>query len=149
MAIGGSTATTSMTARSFFDTNVLVYTDDADAPAKSDRVLALWKEHRIAVLAVISIQVLQEYFSAVTRKHEVDPAVATENLMLFARAQVVSPVADDVVSAARLAVERRLAFWDAMIVQMAIAADCAILLSEDMQPGRRFAGLEIVNPFAS
>jgi len=138
-----------MTARSFFDTNVLVYTDDADAPAKSDRALALWKEHRIAGLAVISIQVLQEYFSAVTRKLEVDPGVATEKLMLFARAQVVSPVADDVVSAARLAVEHRLSFWDAMIVQMAIAADCAILFSEDMQAGRRFAGLEIVNPFAS
>jgi len=148
-AIGGSTAKTFMSARSFFDTNVLVYTDDADAPAKSDRALALWKQHRIQGLVVISIQVLQEYFWAATRRLNVEPGIATEKLMLFARAQVVSPLADDVVAAARLALEHRLSFWDAMIVQMAIAADCTILFSEDMQAGRRFAGLEIVNPFAS
>jgi hypothetical protein len=36
---------------------------------------------------------------------------------------------------------------DAMIVQMALVADCALLYSEDLQDGRRFAGLRIVNPF--
>lgn len=138
-----------MTARSFFDANVLVYTDDADARTKADRALTLWQEYRTQGLAVISIQVLQEYFWASTRKLGVDPAFATEKLMLFARADVVSPQAGDVVSAARLAVEHKLSFWDAMIVQMAMQADCEVLFSEDMQAGRRFAGVEIVNPFAS
>jgi len=55
-----------MIARSFFDTNVLVYTDDADGPTKSDRALDLWQEHRGQGLAVISIQVMQEYFWAAT-----------------------------------------------------------------------------------
>jgi len=137
-----------MSNRSFFDTNILVYTDDMDAPAKADRALALWQEHRSGGLAVISIQVLQEYFWATTRKLGVDPVVATEKLMLFAKADVMSPLADDVVSAARLAVEHRLSFWDAMIVQMAMQAECEILFSEDMQAGRRFAGVEIVNPMA-
>ena len=135
-----------MSNRSFFDTNILVYTDDIDAPAKADRALALWQEHRSGGLAVISIQVLQEYFWATTRKLGVDPGVATEKLMLFAKADVMSPLAEDVVSAARLAVEHRLSFWDAMIVQMAMQAECEILFSEDMQAGRRFAGVEIVNP---
>ena len=137
-----------MSNRSFFDTNILVYTDDIDAPAKADRALALWQEHRSGGLAVISIQVLQEYFWATTRKLGVDPVVATEKLMLFAKADVMSPLAEDVVSAARLAVEHRLSFWDAMIVQMAMQAECEILFSEDMQAGRRFAGVEIVNPMA-
>ena len=137
-----------MTNRSFFDTNILVYTDDMDAPAKADRALALWQEHRCEGLAVVSIQVLQEYFWATTRKLGIDPGIATEKLMLFARADVMSPVADDVVLAARLSVEHKLSFWDAMIVQMAMQADCETLFSEDMQPGRRFAGVEIVNPFA-
>jgi len=105
-----------MTNRSFFDTNILVYTDDMDAPAKADRALALWQEHRSGGLAVISIQVLQEYFWATTRKLGVDPGVATEKLMLFARADVMSPLADGVVSAAPLSVEHKLSFWDAMIV---------------------------------
>ena len=136
-----------MTARSFFDSNVLVYTDDAEAAPKQERALALWQAQRRAGLAVVSIQVLQEYFWAVTRKLGVDSSIATEKLMLFARADVVNPVADDVVSAARLAVEHKLSFWDAMIVQMALQADCDVLFSEDMQAGRRFAGLKIVNPF--
>jgi hypothetical protein len=32
-------------------------------------------------------------------------------------------------------------------VQMALLADCALLYSEDLQDGRRFAGLRVVNPF--
>lgn len=136
-----------MSVRSFFDTNVLVYTDDADAPAKCERALALWQEHRAAGRAVISVQVLQEYFAASTRKLGVDPGIAVEKLMLFARADVVNPAADDVVSAARLSIEHQLSFWDAMIVHMAERADCAVLFSEDLQAGRRIAGVEIVNPF--
>lgn len=136
-----------MIARSFFDTNILVYTDDADAPAKCDRALDLWQEHRGQSLAVISIQVMQEYFSAATRKLRVDPGIAIEKLMLFGRAHVVSPNADDVISAARLVVEHKLSFWDAMIVQMAIQAGCEVLFSEHMQAGRWFAGVQVVNPF--
>ena len=63
------------------------------------------------------------------------------------RTDVMTPRTDDVISAARLSIETKLSFWDAMIVQMAIQADCAVLFSEDMQAGRRFAGVEIVNPF--
>lgn len=138
-----------MIARSFFDTNLLVYTDDVDAPDKQDRALALWQEHRSLGLAVISIQVLQEYFWIATRKLGVDPGIATEKLMLFGRADVMTPRTDDVVSAARLSIEHKLSFWDAMIVQMALQADCAVLFSEDMQAGRRYAGVEIINPFTT
>lgn len=138
-----------MTGRSFFDSNVLVYTDDTQSPERQEQALALWQAHRSAGRAVISIQVLQEYFWVATRKLGVDPGIATEKLMLFARADVMTPSAEDVVSAARLTVEHRLSFWDAMIVQMAVRADCEFLFSEDMQTGRRFAGMEIANPFAS
>jgi predicted nucleic acid-binding protein len=136
-----------MTVRSFFDSNVLVYTDDADATAKRERALDLWAAHRRAGHAVISVQVLQEYYRVATAKLGVDPSVAIEKLMLFRRADVVQPGSDDVIAAARLGIEHRLSFWDAMIVHMAMAADCAVLFSEDLQHGQRFAGLEIHNPF--
>jgi predicted nucleic acid-binding protein len=137
-----------MSVRSFFDTNILVYTDDADAPDKRSRALALWEAHRQSGHAVISVQVLQEYFAATTRKLGVDPGVAVEKMMLFARADVVNPGAADAVSAARLSIEHKLSFWDAMIVHMADQAGCAVLFSEDLQAGRRMLGLEIVDPFA-
>ena len=80
-------------------------------------------------------------------RHLNDHSIPERKLMLFGRADVMTPRTDDVVSAARLSIEHKLSFWDAMIVQMAIQADCAVLFSEDMQAGRRFAGVEIVNPF--
>lgn len=137
-----------MSVRAFFDTNVLVYTDDAEAPAKQAAALDLWQRQRSSDQAVISIQVMQEYYWSTTRKLGVAPVVATEKLVLFSRADVLCPSSDDVIQAARLATEHVLSFWDAMIVQMALRGRCSVLFSEDMQHGRRFAGLEIRNPFA-
>ena len=51
-----------MSARSFLDTNVLLYTDSSGAPAKRKRALELLGEHRLARTGVVSLQVLQEYF---------------------------------------------------------------------------------------
>ena len=39
-------------------------------------------------------------------------------------------------------------FHDALIVASALAAGCDTLRTEDLQTGRRVAGLTIVNPFA-
>ena len=73
-----------MSNRSFFDTNILVYTDDMEAPTKADRSLGLMAgapNRRFG--GVVSIQVLQEYFWAATRKLGVDPGIATENSCCF------------------------------------------------------------------
>jgi predicted nucleic acid-binding protein len=51
-----------MSARSFFDINVLVYTDDKASPTKRRSALALVAEHRRSGSGVVSMQVLQEYF---------------------------------------------------------------------------------------
>ncbi len=58
----------STSARSFFDTNVLVYTDDHDAPAKQRRALELVADAYRAGCGVVSTQVLSEYFVTATRK---------------------------------------------------------------------------------
>jgi predicted nucleic acid-binding protein len=49
-----------MKERSFLDTNVLVYTDDADAPAKQAISLSLLRAGWQSGNAVLSTQVLQE-----------------------------------------------------------------------------------------
>ena len=136
-----------MNGTEFFDSNLLCYTDDADDPRRRRQALELWKVSRQAEQAVISVQVLQEYYAVVTRKLGVDPVIAIEKMRLFKRAQVMVPDGDDAIDAARLSSEHQLSIWDAMIVTMALKADCARLYSEDLQHGRRFASLEIVNPF--
>jgi predicted nucleic acid-binding protein len=54
--------------RRFFDTNVLVYLFDASAPRKKARAQELLKQTVSEGLALLSTQVLQEFFVAVTRK---------------------------------------------------------------------------------
>ena len=46
--------------RSFLDTNVLLYTDDHDAPEKQTKALDLFTRVRLHKTGVVSTQVLQE-----------------------------------------------------------------------------------------
>lgn len=137
-----------MPARSFLDTNVLVYTEDRDEPAKRRRSLDLYAECRRSGSGVVSTQVLQEYFVTATRKLGVDVVIARRRTELFGQLHLVTVGIDDVLGAADLHRLHGLSFWDALIVRAALVAGCSRLLTEDLQPGRRFEGLEVVNPFA-
>jgi len=136
-----------MPARSFFDTNVLIYADDKAAPAKQRRALELVAEHRRARTGVVSLQVLQEYFVTVTRKLHVDPAIARRKVELLAEFHVAAPDVSDILSAIDLFRLHSLSFWDALIVRSAKQSGCTVLLSEDMQHARELDGLHIFNPF--
>ena len=136
-----------MGVRSFFDTNVLVYTDDKADPSKQLRSLELVASHRRSRTGVISLQVLQEYFVTVTRKLQVDAVVARRKVELLAEFDVVAPELADVLAAIDLHRLHRINFWDALIVRSAKEAGCAVLLTEDMQNSREIDGVRIVNPF--
>jgi predicted nucleic acid-binding protein len=136
-----------MSARSFFDTNILVYTDDKGAPAKQRRALDLIAEHRRAGTGVISLQVLQEYFVAVTRKLQVDTAVARRKVELLAEFDVAAINFSDLLAAIDLHRLHGFSFWDALILQAASQAGCVVVFSEDLQSNRELRGMRIVNPF--
>ena len=136
-----------MTARSFLDTNVLLYTDSRDAPAKRERALDVLAEQRRARTGVLSLQVLQEYFVAATRKLGVDVAVARRKVELFANHHLVVLDVDDVLAAIDLHRLHQLSFWDALIVRAAKEGGCPVLYTEDLQDGRLIDGVRIVNPF--
>jgi predicted nucleic acid-binding protein len=136
-----------MSARSFFDTNVLVYADDKAAPSKQRRALDLVAEHRRAGTGVVSLQVLQEYFVTVTRKLQVDARIARRKVELLAEFDVAAPELADILAAIDLHRLHGLSFWDALVVRSAKQAGCSVLLTEDFQHGREMEGLRIVNPF--
>jgi predicted nucleic acid-binding protein len=50
--------------------------------------------------------------------------------------------------AAARSINDNLSFWDGLIVESAIAAQCTRLYTEDLQHGRKFGGVTVVNPFA-
>ncbi|HYM08681.1 MAG TPA: PIN domain-containing protein [Terriglobales bacterium] len=136
-----------MSARSFFDTNVLVYADDKAAPAKQRRALEVVAEHRRAGTGVVSLQVLQEYFVTVTRKLGVEARIARRKVELLAEFDVAAPDVTDILAAIDLHRLHGFSFWDALVLRAAKQAGCGVLLSEDFQESREFDGVRVVNPF--
>jgi len=149
LAAGALTETKSMNGRSFFDTNVLVYTDDKSAPAKQRRALDLIAKHRRAGTGVVSLQVLQEYFVIVTRKLGLDSTLARRKVELLSEFDVATPNLPDILAAIDLHRLHGISFWDALIVRAAKQTSCRILLTEDLQDKREVDGVQIVNPFRS
>jgi predicted nucleic acid-binding protein len=136
-----------MSARNFFDTNILVYADDDDAPSKQRLARDLVYEHRRAGTGVVSLQVLQEYFVTVTRKLKLDPRKARREVELLSEFDVVVPDVADILAAIDLHRLHGFFFWDALVLRAAQQSGCRVLLSEDFQEGREIDGIQVVNPF--
>lgn len=137
--------------RRFFDTNVLVYMFDEEAPEKRD----LAHQHfRAAVAAgsfVVSTQVLQEFYVAVTLKLQtpLPPEAAEAALEEFCRLPVVLVDTTMIGAAARTSRLHTVSFWDALVIEAAQASGASELLSEDLRDGRQFGPLLVTNPFRS
>ena len=134
----------------FFDTNILVYLFDADAPAKRDRAREVFSSEVEAGRFVTSTQVLQEFYVAVTRKLSVPLAAeeAEEAVTALAELPVTSVDPRLILQGIRRGREMQVSFWDALIIEAALAAGAGRLLTEDLQHGREVAGLKIENPFS-
>jgi predicted nucleic acid-binding protein len=131
----------------FFDTNILVYTDDASAPVKQKRATHLFKDHLLRGAAVLSLQVLQEYFWTATRKLSLPSQVAQRRVEIFASAKVVRFEVTDVVAAIEFHRLSHIAFWDALIIHAARMAGASVLYGEDFQSGSVLGGVRVINPF--
>lgn len=138
-----------MSSRTFFDTNVLVYLFDSDFPEKQVRARESLQTALERGTAVTSTQVLQEFFVAVTRKLARPlPAAEAESALRRLMDLPVVQVDPDLILAAAVSARRdRISFWDALILAAAAAAGCAEVLSEDLQHGRSFGRVRVVNPF--
>ena len=137
-----------MSEREFVDTNVLVYAHDGSDVDKQrlarELIRRLFRERN----GVLSIQVLQEFFAAATRKLGMPSETARQHVLTYARFDVVSLSASDVTAAIDLHRLHRFSIWDALIVRAALNGACTTLHTEDMQTGRWVETLMIVNPFA-
>jgi predicted nucleic acid-binding protein len=138
-----------MSLLAFFDTNVLLYADDAASPIKHKKAIELFSDHLRGGRAVLSLQVLQEYFVAATRKFGVPADVAQRKVEIFSRAKVVRFDSHDVVAAIEFHRLTQISFWDALIVHAARISGSSILFSEDFSSGAMLAGVRVVNPFSS
>ena len=132
--------------RTFFDTNILVYADDLAAVQKRERALSVLDQHIRAGMAVVSTQVLQEFYAIATRKLGVSPEVARAKVAILGRLDLVQVDLELILGAIDVQRLHQVSFWDALIVRAASVAGCRLLFSEDLQDGRVIAELRIVNP---
>ena len=137
-----------MNVRSFLDTNVLVYTDDGAAIRKQETALDLVEAASIGGWGVVSTRVLQEYFVVATGKLGVSADIARAKVEIFGRLNVATIDMSTILGAIDIHRLHEVSFWDGLIIQSARSAGCRILYTEDLQHGRRFDGLEVVNPFS-
>jgi predicted nucleic acid-binding protein len=137
-----------MSAKTFVDSNVLIYAYDVDAKTKyriANSVLRELWEHRLGVL---SVQVLQEFYVNVTRKIAKPIPKSKAQLIVEAySAWCTDTTPAEVSRAFRIENESKVGFWDALIVASAIKLGAGRILSEDLNAGQRIAGIVIENPF--
>ena len=137
-----------MSGREFVDTNILVYAEDDRDPEKQNHAKDLIRTLLLERRGVVSLQVLQEFFVATTRKLAMDSAVARERVLIYSRFDVVRLALDDLIAAIDVHRLHGISFWDALIVRAALISNCRILNSEDMQHGHVIDTVTIANPFA-
>lgn len=131
----------------FIDTNVLVYLFDTDSPTKQSRSRALLGTE--SANFVLSTQVLGEFYVTVTRK--LARPLSTDQALDAIGALSAFRVREIHVGLVRAAVHRsaasQLSYWDSLIVETAIEAGAATLLTEDLQHGQNIDGLLVLNPY--
>jgi predicted nucleic acid-binding protein len=131
----------------FLDANILVYAQDRDSPAKRRRSREVIASLAQSGNGVISTQVLQEFYVAVTRKMGVAPLAAKRVMQTFKIFEIVQASPDLIESAIDCSVLNGISFWDALIVAAAAASACVIVYSEDLNSGQTIQGVRIENPF--
>lgn len=128
---------------------MLVYAIDRDEPAKREVARALFEEHLQEGSGMLSPQVLREFYVAATRKlsrplSQEAAARAVRDLGSYCPMQESSGMVYSAISRnQRLPVS----FWDALIIEAAIAGEADYLFTEDLQHGEVIDGVRVHNPF--
>jgi predicted nucleic acid-binding protein len=123
-----------MPARVFLDTNILVYAIEVGGPDPA----------RAAVALALARRAVTSRRRASPLRH--DEAVAW--VQLWKRHDVRPITVPQVDLALEIRHESGLSYFDALVLASARFAGCDVVYSEDMQSGRDYRGVRVVNPFA-
>ena len=132
----------------FFDTNVLVYTQDDSDPRKREIAIDLIT-HALEVNhdGCISTQVLQEFCNTMYKKTKRTRQEIDTLLDYFRDLLEIDVTIDLVRHAIDVKEEYGIQFYDALIVSAAEKIGCTEIISEDLNPAQTYRGMAVVNPF--
>ena len=137
-----------MSAPDFLDSNVLVYAYNISDP-KKQRVAQTLVERAVAGQLIASTQVLGEF--AATLLHKLSPPARPEDLTTILDAlgpiKLVQPDAEMVRRGVEAHASYGMHFCDGMIVAAAGRGGCERIWSEDLNPGQKYFGVTVTNPF--
>lgn len=129
----------------FLDSNILIY-----AYSKNEIEKQIIARDLVAnFTSVISTQVLQEFTNIITRKFHFSLDDAQKAIIECCQNnQVFTNTDATILKGCQLAARYKFSFFDSLIIASAIASDCKLLYSEDLQNGQIIDGsLTIINPF--
>ena len=136
-----------MNGREFVDTNVLIYAFDRTAGGKRDIASALVERLSSERSGCLSLQVLQEFYVTATQKLGMPSSEAAAHVEQLGHWTVHRPGLTDILVAIRLHLQKRVSFWDAMILHSAMSLSCSVLWTEDLSHGQRWNRTVLRNPF--
>jgi len=133
-------------AKAFLDTNVLIYQLDSRDPTKQKRCREIVRTVVSNHEAVISTQILQEFYVACTMKLNIKPILVKGIMHGFENIEVVTIGIDLINNAIDASIQYQISFWDALVVVSAESAKCQYLLTEDLNEGQIIRNVRIRNP---
>jgi predicted nucleic acid-binding protein len=137
-----------MSAPDFLDTNVLVYGYDI-LDSRKRRIAQDLIRKALRGELVTSTQVLAEF--AATLLHKLTPPARpldVRNLLdVLGPLQLIATDGDTVRRAVEARAQYGVHFYDGMILAAAERAGCQRILSEDFNPGQKYFGIVVENPF--
>ncbi len=135
----------------FVDTNVAVYAVLIDPGDERKQRIAEALLNREAGSLAVSIQVLGEFYTQLTRPSRSNPLGhqqaldAMEGLLRF-HAQPLT--LETFVIAMQYRARFGLNYWDCLILAAAKQSECEAVYSEDMSATQDYDGIRVINPFA-
>jgi predicted nucleic acid-binding protein len=131
----------------FLDTNILVYAYDSYEKKKQQRARVILSRVVTDGVPVLSTQVLQEFFSAVTTKLGMDKITAKNVLHGYHHMEIVPIDPGLIEQAIDISILSQISYWDSLIIAAAEQANCPVIYSEDLNSGQTLRGVRIENPF--
>lgn len=130
------------------DTNVLIYAEGLNDEARRDCALELIASLPANGIA-LPVQVLGELHRILVRKGGRTPAQAALAALRWANAFETLPSTEIAMrDALAIAETHGLQIWDALVLAVAHAGACEMVLSEDMQDGFVWRDVAVLNPFS-
>lgn len=131
------------------DTNILAYAEgvnDADRQTAAIELASQVQPDNV----IVPVQALAELYMVLVRKTQWSRNDARNAVLRWRDAFTpVDTSLQVLMGATDLATNHEFQIWDAVMLSAAAAAECRLLLSEDLHEGFTWSGVTITNPFAT